>query len=140
MEKEKTKIYRVQAVYSNHNSNFYKTINQHSNTKPVLNVVDDQITCPTPAYWIAEMVVETLDRPEYGMFNLVPDGHCSFADFAEVIANGRCSINRIQTNGYPSKVERPKNSILDNAKFKKTFGYSSFPHWKEIFEKYKNAK
>lgn len=134
---DKVKIFRVQAVYSPHNSNFYKAIDSLCNVKPYINVVADQLTCPTHAYWIADMVYKTLDEPAYGLFHLKPNGNCSFADFAELISDGRAVINRVTTEQYGSRTKRPKNANLSNEKFKCTFGRINLD-WKQVYQKYKS--
>lgn len=134
----KTKNFRVQCVYSDRNKNFYKTINALADRLDSIDVIHDQITCPTHASWIAEMVFNVLDEPEYGIFNLNPDGNCSFAEFAETIAGDRCRVNRITTEEYKaSKTKRLRNGVLDNSKFKQTFKFSSLPTWDQVYKKYK---
>lgn len=134
----KVKNFRVQCVYSGRNKNFYRTIDNLANTKESINVIHDQITCPTHSDWIAEMVYNVMDEPEYGTFNLNPDGNCSFAEFAEEIVESRCMVNRITTEEYlASRTKRPKNGVLDNTKFKETFKFSSLPDWRQVFKKYK---
>ena len=133
---DKIKIFRVQCVYSPHNKNFYKTISRLALEKESLDVVNDQITCPTHAYWIADTVCQTLDIHQYGIFNLKPDGNCSFADFAELIVDGKCVINRIASSQYPSKTKRPKNSTLSNDKFLEFFSYYGLLDWKQVYKKY----
>lgn len=139
VEYTKIKNFRVQCVYSNRNKNFYKTMKRLSEQKPSIDVIHDQITCPTHANWIAEMTFNVLGDPHYGLFNLNPDGNCSFAEFAEKIVGDRCIINRITTEQYAlSKTKRPKNGILNNEKFKKTFGFTSLNSWQQVYEKYEN--
>jgi len=134
----KTKLFRVQCVYSGRNKNFYKSIDALADKLESINVIDDQITCPTHAAWIAEMVFNVLDEPQYGIFNLNPDGNCSFAEFAELIVGDRCKINKITTEEYvASKTKRPKNGVLNNSKFKQTFNFSSLPTWDQVYKKYK---
>jgi len=134
----KTKNFRVQCVYSDRNKNFYKTIDRLANERESLDVIHDQITCPTHASWIAEMVYNTLDEPKYGIYNLNPDGNCSFAEFAEEIVGDRCKINKITTEQYTaSKTNRLKNGVISNEKFKVDFHFSSLPTWSEVFKKYK---
>lgn len=134
-DRRRTKIFRLGAVYSNRGKSFasqieYQMMDQHS-----IDVVTDQIMTPTNAHWIGEIVVQCLDKPAYGLYNLCPDGYCSYADFARKIVDGRCTINPITSFHYASAVQRPLYGVLDNTKIKQTFGLK-FPTWEQVFDCY----
>ncbi len=42
-------------------------------------------------------------------------------------------LNAIASSQYPQIAKRPKNSILNNEKFKKTF-MIELPHWEDVVE------
>ena len=132
----KTKVFRVQSVYSNTNKNFYKAISSRVDVSKTMNVVDDQIMAPTSAGWIAKQTIKTIGSGKYGLYNLVPDGMCSFADFAEEIVDGKCTINRISYRDWGSQTSRPLRTIMSNNKFKQDFGH--LEHWTEVFSEFKS--
>lgn len=135
--RERTKIFRLAAVYSNHGRSFASQIEDQMTEVHTIDVVDDQIMQPSHSDWIGEVVVKTLAKPYYGLYNLVPDGHCSYADWAEKIVEGRCNINRISSDHMiHQQVQRPLYGVMDNSKIKTTFGLT-FPTWEQVYDQYK---
>lgn len=131
------KVFRVQALYSKHGKNFYNTMKRLGAEKTEISVVCDQITVPTHAGWVAQQVIHALPTPKYGLWNLCPDGSATFAEFASVIVGHDCEVQPVLSDEYPSTVNRPKYSVLDNSKFKEDFGNQNFAHWKDIFRLYR---
>lgn len=134
--RRKTKTFRLGAVYSNHGKSFVTQIEDLMTDQHTIDVVSDQFMTPTHADWIGEVVVQCLEKPAYGFYNLCPDGYCSYADFARKIVDGRCEINPISSFHYASAVKRPLYGVLDNSKIKATFGLT-FPTWEQVYDQYK---
>ena len=132
----KARIFRVQGVYSEHRSNFYKAILSRIPSGYPLNVVSDQYTCPTSADWIATKTLQTINSDKYGLYNLAPHNECSFADFAETIVDGQIPINRITSNEYGSIAKRPNRVIFNTSKFRNDFD-QSFEDWKTVYYNFK---
>ena len=95
-----------------------------------IKVVSDQVGVPTSNQFLAEQVqqiIPKLNKNNTGIYHLVPDGSCSWYEFAKVIitnTNPQFNLENlysIQTHEFPTKTKRPKNSILNNAKIKQTF-------------------
>lgn len=131
-------IFRTSWVYSNLRDNFYRTISRLSKVRDEIKVVADQKGVPTSNFFIAEQIkkiIPQLNKNNTGIYHLVPDGHSSWYDFAKIIikqSNKLFDLNNchpIQTYEYPTKAKRPQNSILNNAKVKKTF-MLEFNDWK----------
>jgi dTDP-4-dehydrorhamnose reductase len=135
-KRRKVKIFRLACVYSNHGKSFVTQIEDRMTDQYSIDVVSDQIMTPTHSDWIGEIVVKCLDKPSYGIFNLVPDGHCSYADFAKKIVDGRCQINPITSFHFATSVQRPLYAVLDNSKIKTTFELE-FPTWEQVYDRYK---
>jgi dTDP-4-dehydrorhamnose reductase len=145
-----TKIFRLAGVYSNQGFSFASQMKtKFMDIKKGLpswhnsiDVVEDQFVQPSHADWIGEVVVQCLDKPYYGMYNLVPDGYCSYADWAEHMLDrtdkawAKTKINRIVSDALMAQqVARPKRAILDNTRIKETFGLT-FPTWQEVYDRY----
>jgi len=135
-KKRRTKIFRLGAVYSNHGKSFVAQIEDRMMDQYSIDVVSDQIMTPTHADWIGEIVVQCLEKPAYGLYNLCPDGYCSYADFARKIVDGRCEINPISSFHYAATVQRPLYGVMDNTKIKQTFELE-FPTWEQVYDRYK---
>lgn len=125
-----TYIFRTSWVYSNIGHNFYLTMKRLSNERDYINVVADQIGVPTSNLFIAEQIqriIPKINENNTGVYHLVSNGHCSWHTFAKKIigcTNPNFNLNnihKIQTEEFPMKTSRPKNSILDNAKVKQSF-------------------
>jgi dTDP-4-dehydrorhamnose reductase len=136
-------IFRTSWVYSNVGHNFYLTMKKLSQERDELKVVADQIGVPTSNQFIAEQInqiIPQLSENNSGIYNLVPDGSCSWYEFAKAIINqtnpqfNLDNLHPITTHEFPTKTKRPKNSVLNNAKIKQTFNLEC-NHWQETLEK-----
>ena len=135
LEYDKSKVFRVQSVYSDRNSNFFKAINAKAEQGLPVTVVDDQYTAPTSAAWIAEQVSKVIDIPSYGLYHLTPNKFCSFADFAELIVNGRVPVIRAHMKSMESVVNRPMVTIMNHDKFDKAF-HPITDTWEDVYYKF----
>jgi len=138
-----TYILRTSWVYSNIGHNFFLTMKRLSQERDELKVVADQIGVPTSSQFIAEQIkhiIPHLSKKNTGIYHLVPDGSCSWHEFAkEIISQTNPQFDleylfAIQTHEFPTKTKRPANSILSNAKIKQTF-HLSLNNWTHELEK-----
>lgn len=123
-------IFRTSWVYSNIGHNFFLTMKKLCQEREELKVVADQTGVPTSNQFIAEQmktIIPHLTESNTGIYHLVPDGSSSWYKFAKKIigqTNPQFNLKnlyQIQTHEFPTKTKRPKNSILNNAKIKKSF-------------------
>jgi len=144
LEYAKAKVFRVQAVYSAHNTNFYKSIATKSYEDEPVTVVSDQFTTPTSAAWIAKQVYRTLFTPQYGLYHLSPNGFCSFADFADLIYattypgiynKPTHPVKRIHYKDLNASVNRPMVTILNHDKFNSTF-FPITETWEDVYNEF----
>jgi dTDP-4-dehydrorhamnose reductase len=138
-----TYIFRTSWVYSDIGHNFYLTMKKLSSERDELKVVADQGGVPTSNQFIAEQIkhiIPQLNETNTGIYHLVPDGSCSWHEFAkEIISQSNPQFNlehlhAIQTHEFPTKTKRPKNSVLNNAKIKQTFILNP-KNWSQALEK-----
>ena len=136
-------ILRTSWVYSNIGHNFYLTMKRLSQERDELKVVADQMGVPTSNLFISEQIqkiIPQLNENNTGIYHLVPDGSCSWHEFAqEIISKTNPSFNlkklhSIQTHEFPTKTKRPANSILNNAKIKHAFNLN-FNNWLQELQK-----
>ena len=134
-------IFRTSWVYSNIGQNFYLNIKKLSLEREILKIVADQIGVPTSNQFIAEQIkhiIPQLNEDNIGIYHLVPAGSCSWYEFAKAVISQTNpqfnfdNVHAIQTDELPTKIKRPKNSILSNQKIKDTFGLN-FQSWQEVF-------
>ena len=130
-------ILRTSWLYSAFGNNFVKTILKYGKERGNLNVVFDQIGCPTYARDLALAILEIIPKLKghegIEVFHYANEGVASWYDFAKTIiefSGISCIINPIETKDYPLPAPRPFYSVLNKAKFKERFGLA-IPYWKD---------
>ncbi|MEO9209489.1 MAG: dTDP-4-dehydrorhamnose reductase [Ginsengibacter sp.] len=134
----KSIIIRTSWVYSSFGNNFVKTMLRLFKEKDEINVVEDQIGCPTYAADLASVILLFIQRLEEGeqykgIFNYSNEGITNWYEFAmaiKEITNAKCLIHPIPTSAYKTPADRPLYSVLNIAKIKNTL-FLSVPNWKE---------
>ncbi|MGR3375012.1 MAG: dTDP-4-dehydrorhamnose reductase [Pseudooceanicola nanhaiensis] len=129
-------ILRTAWVFSAHGGNFVKTMLRLSAERDALNVVEDQVGCPTPAADIAAalktMAGAMIAGQGGGTYHFGGQPPVSWADFAREIfqqAARDTRVTGIPTAEFPTPAARPLNSRLDCAKLVSDFGVRA-PDWK----------
>ncbi len=127
-------VLRTAWVLSPHRVNFLKTMLRLSASRAEINVVADQIGCPTSAADIAGAIHVILmahladQAAPAGVYHFVNAGEASWCELANTIfalASDRAprTIARpITTAEYPTMARRPANSRLSTAKITRDFG------------------
>ena len=138
-----TYSFRTSWVYSTIGHNFYLTMKKLSQERDELKVVADQIGVPTSNLFIAEQIktiIPQLHENNTGIYHLVPDGSCSWHEFAKQIIGqtnkgfNLQNLHPIATHEFPTKTKRPSNSVLSNAKIKQAF-HLNLNDWTEELDK-----
>jgi dTDP-4-dehydrorhamnose reductase len=135
-------IIRTSWVYSFYGNNFVKTMLRLLQEKESINVVNDQLGCPTYAADLAEIIMQFIDRNEQnssfdGIVNYCNEGIISWFDFAVAIKdflNSNCKIMPVTTSQYPTPAKRPLYSVLDTSKIKEML-HADIPFWKDSLYK-----
>ncbi|MDR0228179.1 MAG: dTDP-4-dehydrorhamnose reductase [Flavobacteriaceae bacterium] len=109
-------IIRTSWLYSEFGVNFKNTMLRIAKTNKEVNVVDDQIGCPTNVVDLCNFIILLMqEKREYGIYHYCGEKICSWYDFAVLIfkeANIPMKVNRISSADYLSKARRPKYSVL----------------------------
>lgn len=138
-------IVRVGWVYGLAGHNFAKTILRLAAERDELRIVDDQVGAPTSAEFIADVTARIVDCCGHdagkgrGVFNLAPSGRVSWHGYAvELIREAKRhgwslrveedKVIPIASAQYRTAAARPKNSLLDTRKIRKTFDLD-IPAW-----------
>jgi len=121
-------IIRTAWVFSEYGNNFVKTMIRLARERDVLNIVDDQLGCPTYAGDIAQTIIELLKKESSGVYHYCGNKEVSWAEFAKDIlelayANHLIlkmpKIIGINTEQYPTPAKRPQYSTLSCDKITK---------------------
>lgn len=134
-------ILRTSWVFSEHGSNFVKTMLRLGAERDRLRVVDDQVGGPTAATDIARallhMTEHLIREPEVsGTYHCAGGPDVSWAGFArEIMARAalNCEIEPIPSAEYPTAAPRPRNSRLDCAACHDAFGIAR-PDWRPALD------
>lgn len=122
---ERHVILRTAWVHSRHGHNFVRTMLRVGAQRDQMQVVDDQIGCPTAAADIAAALIaiarQLVDGPaHYGTYHFCGREPVSWHGFAEAIFDlaaphwgRRPAVAKITSDQWPTPTERPANSVLD---------------------------
>ena len=127
-------ILRTSWVYSHRGKNFLLSILRAAREGRPLRVVSDQRGAPTCAAALARATVRVLAdwKSPGGTFHLSAGGETSWHGFAQEIlrlAGIEREIAPISSAAYGARARRPRNSTLDNAKFRRVHGFA-LPDWR----------
>ncbi|HVZ29419.1 MAG TPA: dTDP-4-dehydrorhamnose reductase [Asticcacaulis sp.] len=136
-------ILRTAWVYSPFGGNFVRTMLRLAETRDEVNVVDDQLGCPTYAPDIARAVLAIARRAVAdrspclrGTFHLTAPDETTWAGFAQAIFAGltarggkKVIVNPIPSSAYPTPARRPANSRLNGKKLEAAYGIV-LPSWR----------
>ena len=141
-------VFRTSWVFGPHAGNFLRTILRLAGERESLNVVDDQISAPTPTTLIVSASLAALahlrhapaDDPRWGVYHLAAAGETSWCGYARWIVQeaarlgaplrlSASAINAIVSTEYPTVAMRPLNSRLDCGKLRTTFAVD-LPDWR----------
>ncbi|MEE1197474.1 MAG: dTDP-4-dehydrorhamnose reductase [Lachnospiraceae bacterium] len=136
---EKYYIVRIAWVFGVNGKNFIKTMLNLGKNHEMLTVVDDQIGTPTYTYDLSRLVVDMLEKEEYGKYHVTNEGgYISWADFAKEIfrqADMKVEVKPVTTAEYGAKAVRPYNSRLEKKKLDE-HGFERLPDWQDALSRY----
>jgi dTDP-4-dehydrorhamnose reductase len=134
---DKGMIIRTSWLYSTFGSNFIKTILKKGRELGELNVVNDQVGCPTYAHDLATTILGLIPRAmsqhKMEIYHYSNEGYCNWYEFATEavgMAGITVKVNPVSSLMYVQLAPRPDYSILDKTKIKEHFGLA-IPHWKD---------
>ena len=137
-------VLRTSWVYGTRGGNFARTMLRLAQERDKLAVIDDQVGAPTGAELIADVSAHAIraivaGSAPGGTYHLVAAGETSWHGYAcRVIEAARAkglpvkvardAIAAVPSSAFPTPAARPKNSRLDTAKLRRTFGLV-LPPW-----------
>lgn len=132
-------VLRTSWVYSGHGHNFVLTMLRLAAERPSLQIVDDQVGCPTWARSLARVTRKILDVESggsgnedlYGLYHYSDADVVSWYRFAQAIFETAYRIgllaelpdvSAVASEAFPQKAERPAYSVLDTSRIRRAFG------------------
>ncbi len=139
---ERGLVLRVCSLYGRAGRNFVDTIAGRLRAGEAVNVVDDQVTRPTPATDLAEEVALLLaGGPALsGTYHLASGGACSWCEFARRIAqrlglDAQARVRPVSSAQFPRPARRPPHAVLDTGRYEAATG-RRLPSWQEGLDAY----
>jgi dTDP-4-dehydrorhamnose reductase len=129
-------VLRTSWVYGRRGRNFLTTMLRLAGERDEIRVVDDQTGVPNWSRELARATARIVARglpwvaERRGLFHLTARGSTTWYGFARAILADvpRVRIVPITTAEYPTPAKRPHWSVLDAARFERTFGFAP-PDW-----------
>jgi len=137
-------ILRTSALYGTNpcrakgGRNFVELMLKLASERDELRVVDDEFVSPTSTSELAKQILALSRTDDFGLYHTTAEGSCTWYQFAAKIfelANVTTRLTVAAPNEFPSKVPRPKYSVLEN-KALKVLGLNSFRTWEEGLRSY----
>jgi dTDP-4-dehydrorhamnose reductase len=121
--------------------NFVELMLKLAKEKSEIRVVNDEFLTPTSTIDLARQIVKMTSCDGYGLYHATSEGSCSWFEFAKKIfelAGLSPNLKMASPGEFPMKVPRPKYSVLENEKLKKS-GLNIFKPWDEALKEYLNS-
>lgn len=131
-------IVRISWVFGINGKNFIRTMLRLAETKEEIGVVSDQYGSPTYTVDLAKLLVDMQETDKYGTYHANNSGYCSWAEFARYIFksnNKNVKVNDLTTDEYPTKANRPLNSMLSKQSLIDN-GFELLPSWQNAVDRY----
>jgi dTDP-4-dehydrorhamnose reductase len=139
-------VFRTSWVYAARGRNFLLTMRRLARERDEIRVVDDQRGTPNWSAALARATARVLAQgtdalaARSGTYHMTSRGATTWYGFARAIvddlakrdADGKriARVVPINTAQYPTPATRPANSVLDDRRFVRTFGFA-LPDWRD---------
>jgi dTDP-4-dehydrorhamnose reductase len=130
-------IIRTSWLYGSYGTNFVETIIRLLSQKDSIEVVSDQVGCPTYTIDLAGKIPEIIKKG-YGIYHVTNSGSCSWYDFAVAIAEKKGfkkKISPVTSDHFNRPAKRPSYSVLGNTMLRLE-GIGLPRKWEEALEEY----
>jgi dTDP-4-dehydrorhamnose reductase len=118
--------------------NFVDLMLKLAGERDELKVVNDETVSPTSTAELAKQIVLLTKTGDFGLYHATAEGSCTWYEFAHKIfelTNKKVNLKIAGPNEFPSKVPRPKYSVLENRGLK-ILGLNSFRSWQDGLKAY----
>ncbi len=122
-------IARSAWLFGSGGRNFVSTMLALAEEREEVNVVDDQVGCPTWTGHLAPVLVGLAGEEQTGVHHLAASGECSWHAFAQEIfttAGVACRVLRSRSADLDRPAPRPANSVLLTTRG----AAPPLPHWR----------
>ena len=128
-------VVRSAWLFGAHGRNFVATMLRLADYRDEVNVVADQIGCPTFSGHLAPALVEIAERRLSGILHVAGGGSCSWYELAQATfdeAGADCRALPVTTAEFPRPAPRPAWSVLGSSRPE----VPTLPPWREGLSAY----
>src|SRR5215217_1986690 len=132
-------IVRSAWLFGVHGKNFVATMLRLAEDRDEVNVVDDQIGCPTFTGHLARALVQIAEQRLTGILHVTGGGQCSWQEFAQAAfeeAGTGTIANPVTTAEFPRPAPRPPWSVLRSTRRDAPV----LPYWRHGLTDYLNSE
>jgi dTDP-4-dehydrorhamnose reductase len=132
-------IVRSSWLFGSHGQCFPATILRLAAERNELDVVDDQVGCPTFTGHLAQALLEIAAKPPVGTMHVAGAGECSWYEFASAIveeAGLQCEVKPARTADMARPAPRPAYSVLGSERSEAP----RLPEWRQGLGAYLAAR
>ncbi len=118
--------------------NFIELMLKLAKERGEVRVVDSEFVTPTPTAELARQMVQLSRCDSYGLYHATAEGSCSWYEFAREIfslTNTKVGLKAAEPGEFPTKVARPKYSVLENRALK-SHALNAFKPWQDGLREY----
>ena len=132
-------IVRTAWIFGPHGRNFVATMLKLAEDRDEVNVVADQIGCPTFTGHLAPALVQIAEDRLTGLLHVAGGGRCSWQELAQAAfddAGVACTANPVTTAEFPRPAPRPAWSVLRSTRPEAP----ALPPWRDGLSSYLNSE
>jgi dTDP-4-dehydrorhamnose reductase len=132
-------IVRSAWIFGPHGRNFVATMLKLAEDRDEVNVVADQIGCPTFTGHLAPALVEIAEERIAGILHVAGGGQCSWQELAQAAfdeSGADCTANPVTTAEFPRPAPRPAWSVLTSTRREAPV----LPYWRHGLTDYLNSE
>lgn len=131
-------LIRTAWLYGLHGKNFIASLTHRALEQDELRVVGDQYGTPTYTVDLASRIMEIVTHLPYGTYHATNSGITTWHEVAVEALKMKGivkPVTLIPIDEYPSRVRRPKYSVLSNEECLKA-GLSPMPKWRDALNRF----
>jgi dTDP-4-dehydrorhamnose reductase len=132
-------IVRTAWMFGPHGKNFVATMLKLAEDRDEVDVVADQIGCPTFTGHLAPALVQIAEDRLTGLLHVAGGGQCSWQELAQAAfdeAGAGCIANPVTTAEFPRPAPRPAWSVLRSTRS----DAPRLPYWRHGLTSYLNSE
>ena len=135
-------IIRTSWLFGRHGKNFVDTVQGLASERESIEVVDDQVGCPTYSVDLSRAIAGLLGGETSGILNVTNSGRCSWWEYAGYIVGllgCGCTVKPTSSERLGRAARRPSFSVLSPSRLEKELGHALRP-WEDAVREYVSDK